>query len=83
MSLEESDDLGILDAERTGPVLEASALPKFNMDLPKSSLTETNVKWLAKCYGIPADLHPRVVPEGLTMNALPKMPLGFMLIIFS
>ncbi|GJZ98425.1 hypothetical protein Tco_0670878 [Tanacetum coccineum] len=76
MSLEESDDLGILDAEPVDPVLEASALPKFDMHMYTSSLTETNLKWLTKCYGIPVDLHPRVVSEGMTMNALPNDAIG-------
>nr|GEY74490.1 hypothetical protein [Tanacetum cinerariifolium] len=70
MSLEASDDLVILDAELVSPTLETGSLPKFNMHLHKSSLTETQVKWLAKCYDIPEDLHPRVAPEGMTMNVL-------------
>ncbi|GJV72729.1 hypothetical protein Tco_1492724 [Tanacetum coccineum] len=49
MSLEESDDLVILDAEPAGPALEV---------------------------GIPANLHPRVVPEGMTMNALSNDAIG-------
>nr|GEZ07077.1 hypothetical protein [Tanacetum cinerariifolium] len=76
MSLEESDDLDILDAELVDPVLEASALPKFDMHLYTSSLTEINVKWLTKCYGIPVDLRPRVVLEGMSMNALPSDVIG-------
>ncbi|GJR36211.1 hypothetical protein Tco_1211895 [Tanacetum coccineum] len=73
---EESDNLNILDAEPVDPVLEASSLPKFEMHMYKSSLTETNVKWLTKRYGIPADIHPRVVPEGMTMDALPNDAIG-------
>ncbi|GJW96990.1 hypothetical protein Tco_0178798 [Tanacetum coccineum] len=46
MSLEELDDLTILDAELAGPALEAE------------------------------DLHPQVVPEGMTMNALPDDAIG-------
>ncbi|GJT64399.1 hypothetical protein Tco_1015879 [Tanacetum coccineum] len=76
MSLEESDDLGILNTRPVDPVLEASALAKFDMHLYTSSLTEINVKWLTKCYGIPVDLRPRVVPEGMTMNALPNDAIG-------
>ncbi|GJT81173.1 hypothetical protein Tco_1055515 [Tanacetum coccineum] len=76
MSLEGSDDLVLLDAEPAGPVLEAGSLPKFDMHVHKSSLTETQVKCLARCYGIPEDLHPRVVLEGMTMNALPSDALG-------
>nr|GEV08709.1 hypothetical protein [Tanacetum cinerariifolium] len=76
MSLGESDDLVLLDAEPAGPVLEACSLPKFDMHIHKSSLTEIQVEWLVKCYGIPADLYPRVVPEGMTMNALPNDAIG-------
>ncbi|GJW61818.1 hypothetical protein Tco_0111153 [Tanacetum coccineum] len=73
---EESDDLNILDAELVDHVLEANSLPKFDMHLYKSSLTKTHVKWLAKCYGISADLHPRVVSEGVTMDVLPNDAIG-------
>nr|GEX91323.1 hypothetical protein [Tanacetum cinerariifolium] len=76
ISLGESDDLVLLDAEPADPVLEAGSLPKFYMHIHKSSLTEIQVEWLTRCYGIPADLHPRVVSEGMTMNALPNDALG-------
>nr|GEX68562.1 hypothetical protein [Tanacetum cinerariifolium] len=76
MSLGESDDLVLLDVEPADPVLEAGSLPKFDMHIHKSSLTEIQVEWLTKCYGIPADLHSRVVSEGMTMNALPNDALG-------
>nr|GEX89070.1 putative reverse transcriptase domain-containing protein [Tanacetum cinerariifolium] len=73
---EESDDLNLPDAEAVDSALEASSLPKFDMHMYKSSLLETNVKWLTKCYGILADLHPRVVPEDMTMDALPNDAIG-------
>ncbi|GJT52821.1 gypsy type transposase [Tanacetum coccineum] len=76
MSLEESDDLAILDAEPVGPTLEVGSLPKFDMHIHKSTLTGTQVKWLTKCYGIPKDLRPRVPPEGMTMNVLPNDAIG-------
>ncbi|GKB66056.1 hypothetical protein Tco_0927468 [Tanacetum coccineum] len=76
MSLEESDDLVILDAKPVGPALEAGSLPKFDMHIHRSSLTEIQVRWLTKCYGILEDLHPRVVPKGMTMNALPNDAIG-------
>ncbi|GJW02514.1 hypothetical protein Tco_1561370 [Tanacetum coccineum] len=76
MSLEESNDLDISDAKPIDPVLEASPLLKFDMHLYKSSLSETHVKWLTKCYDILEDLHPRVVLEGLTMDALPNDAIG-------
>nr|GEV07174.1 hypothetical protein [Tanacetum cinerariifolium] len=76
MSLEESNGLNLSDAESVDPILEASSLPKFDMHLYKYSLTETNVKWLTKCYGIPADLHPRPASEDMTMNTLPNDDIG-------
>ncbi|GKA77579.1 hypothetical protein Tco_0784040, partial [Tanacetum coccineum] len=76
MSLEESDDLNIPDAAPVDPVLEACALLKFDMHLYKSSLNESHVKYLVKLYGIPKDLHPWVVPEGMTMNDLPPSVIG-------
>ncbi|GKB41228.1 hypothetical protein Tco_0886170 [Tanacetum coccineum] len=76
MSLEESDDLVLPDAAPAGHALEAGSLPKFDMYIHTSPLTETQVKWLAMCYGIPEELHPRIVPEGMTMNALPNDALG-------
>nr|GEW68236.1 hypothetical protein [Tanacetum cinerariifolium] len=48
MSLEESDDLNIPDAEPIDPAFEACSLPKFDMHLYKSSLIETNIKWAGK-----------------------------------
>ncbi|GJZ78084.1 hypothetical protein Tco_0642756 [Tanacetum coccineum] len=72
MSLEESDDLNISEVGPIDPALEACSLPKFDMHLYKSSLTETHVKWLVKLYGIPKDLYLWVAPEGMTMDALPN-----------
>ncbi|GJV21453.1 hypothetical protein Tco_1370473 [Tanacetum coccineum] len=76
MSLEVSDDLNIPDAAPVDPVLEAGALPKFDMHMYKSSLNESHVRYLVNLYGIPEDLHPRVAPEGMTMNALPPGVIG-------
>ncbi|GJS61691.1 hypothetical protein Tco_0656475 [Tanacetum coccineum] len=72
MSLDNSDNLDISDAGPLDPALEATTLPKFDMHLYKSSLNETQVKWLIKCYKILEELHPRVMPEGVTMDALPN-----------
>ncbi|GKA67994.1 hypothetical protein Tco_0767911 [Tanacetum coccineum] len=76
MSLGDSGSLDLPDTAAINPALEATSLPKFDMHLYRSSLTETNVKWLTKCYGIPADLHPRVPPEGMTMDVLPADAIG-------
>ncbi|GJS21219.1 hypothetical protein Tco_0449851 [Tanacetum coccineum] len=76
MSLEESDDLNIPDATPVDTALEACTLPKFDMHLYKSSLNEGHVRYLVKLYGIPEDLHSRVVPKGMTMNALPPGAIG-------
>ncbi|GKE85338.1 hypothetical protein Tco_1559080 [Tanacetum coccineum] len=76
MLLEESDNLNIPGADQIDPTLEASSLSKFDMHLHKSSLSKTHVKWLTKCYGIPEDLHPQVVPEGMTMDVLPNDAIG-------
>ncbi|GJZ98441.1 hypothetical protein Tco_0670894 [Tanacetum coccineum] len=77
MSLDNSNDLNIPDADSVDRALEAAVLPKFDMHLYKSSLTKTHVKWLVKCYGISVELHPRVVPEGMTMDRLPDDAIGF------
>nr|GEX73272.1 hypothetical protein [Tanacetum cinerariifolium] len=76
MSLEDSDDLNILDAAPIDLVLEAGALPKFDMHLYRSSLNESHVRYLVKLYGIPEELYPRVVPEGMTMDALHPGAIG-------
>ncbi|GJW24722.1 hypothetical protein Tco_0038533 [Tanacetum coccineum] len=76
MSLEDSDDLNIPDAAPVDPVLEVGALPKFDMHLYRSSLNESHVRYLVKLYGIPEELHPRVVSEGMTMNTLPPGSIG-------
>ncbi|GKB67879.1 hypothetical protein Tco_0929291 [Tanacetum coccineum] len=52
VSLEEPGDLNILDAAPIHPVLEAGALPKFDMHLYKSYLNESHVRYLVKLYGI-------------------------------
>nr|GEU67160.1 hypothetical protein [Tanacetum cinerariifolium] len=76
MSLGESDELNISDGMPVDPALEASSLPKFDMHLYRSSLTEDRVTYLVKLYGILLDLHPRVSPTGMTMNALPPDAIG-------
>ncbi|GJX38539.1 hypothetical protein Tco_0251842 [Tanacetum coccineum] len=60
MSLDNSDNLDIPDVDPLDPALEATTLPKFDMHLYKSSLNETHVKWLIKCYKILEELHPCV-----------------------
>ncbi|GJT63150.1 hypothetical protein Tco_1006683 [Tanacetum coccineum] len=76
MSLGDSGSLDLPDTAAINPALEATSLPMFDMHLYRSSLTETNVKWLTKCYGIPEDLHPRVPPEGMTMDVLLAEAIG-------
>ncbi|GKE10065.1 hypothetical protein Tco_1413616, partial [Tanacetum coccineum] len=76
MSLEDFDDLNILVTASVDPALEAGALPKFDMHLYRSSLNESHVRYLVKLYGIQEELHPRVVPEGKTMNTLPPGTIG-------
>nr|GFC50155.1 hypothetical protein [Tanacetum cinerariifolium] len=63
MSMGESDELNIPDGMPVDPALEASSLPKFDMHLYRSSLTEDHVTYLVKLYGISLDLHPRVAPR--------------------
>nr|GEV65459.1 hypothetical protein [Tanacetum cinerariifolium] len=46
------------------------------MHMYKSSLDESHHKYLVKLYGISEDFHPRVVPEGMTMNVLPLGAIG-------
>nr|GEW67264.1 hypothetical protein [Tanacetum cinerariifolium] len=46
------------------------------MHLYKFSLNETHAKWLVKCYKILEELHPRVVPEGMTMDELDNCVIG-------
>ncbi|GJR98591.1 zinc finger MYM-type protein 1-like protein [Tanacetum coccineum] len=74
--LEHSDNINIPDADPINAAMEASILLKFDMHLYKSSLNETPVKWLTKCYKTLADLWPRIIPEGMTMNELPPDAIG-------
>nr|GEW86934.1 hypothetical protein [Tanacetum cinerariifolium] len=76
MSLDNFENLNIPDTDLVDPALKAVTLPKFDMCLYKSSLTETHVKWLIKCYEILEELHPRIVPEGVTMEELPNDAIG-------
>nr|GEX35044.1 hypothetical protein [Tanacetum cinerariifolium] len=77
MSLDNSDNLDIPDANAVDLALEAVTFPKFDMHLYKSSLTETHVKWLIKCYKISKELHPRVVSEGMAIDELPNDVIEF------
>jgi hypothetical protein len=51
-------------------------VPKFDMHTYTSTMTEEEVRDVARLYGIPEDLHPRVPPEGMTMNKLPADAIG-------
>ncbi|GJZ53095.1 hypothetical protein Tco_0607980 [Tanacetum coccineum] len=44
--------------------------PKFDMPYHQSKLSSTEVKSITKEYGVPLNLHPRVPPEGVTMDKL-------------
>ncbi|GJZ06425.1 gypsy type transposase, partial [Tanacetum coccineum] len=74
MSLEDSNDLNIPDAAPVDPALEAGALPKFDMHLYRSSLNESHVRYLVELYGIPEELHPRVIQEVITMAEFLRLP---------
>nr|GEW82708.1 reverse transcriptase domain-containing protein [Tanacetum cinerariifolium] len=69
-------NLDLSDIDSVDPTLEAATLHKFDMHLYKSSLNETHVKWLIKCYKILEELHPRIVPKGVTMDELPNDAIG-------
>ncbi|GKD51836.1 hypothetical protein Tco_1280812 [Tanacetum coccineum] len=72
MALGHSDEIDISDTEPVDHVAKATVLPKFDMHLYTSSMDETHVKWYTKAYSISVDLHPRVAPEGMTMDELPN-----------
>nr|GEY06463.1 hypothetical protein [Tanacetum cinerariifolium] len=74
MLMEESDDLNIPDAAPIEPVLEPSALPKFDMHLYQSSLTKSHARYLVKLYGIPEELHPLIAPVVITMAEFLRLP---------
>jgi hypothetical protein len=54
----------------------AEIIPKFDMHVYPSVMSEGDVREAARIYGIPADLHPRLPPPGLTMDRLPKNAVG-------
>nr|GEU58448.1 hypothetical protein [Tanacetum cinerariifolium] len=76
MSLDNYDNYIIQDGDPVDPALNAVVLPKFGMHLYQSSLNETHFKWLVKCYVILEDLHPRIVPAGMTMDRLLNDAIG-------
>ncbi|GJY41737.1 hypothetical protein Tco_0429007 [Tanacetum coccineum] len=78
MLLDNSDNLNISDADPLDPALEATTLPKFDMNLYKSSLSETHVKWLIKCYKIPEELTSQSCTRADRQDELPKRrhPIG-------
>nr|GEZ67186.1 hypothetical protein [Tanacetum cinerariifolium] len=51
-------------------VVDATALPKFDMPLYESEMTTKDVKSLAIRYDIPLDLHPIALTKGWTMDQL-------------
>nr|GEU66415.1 retrovirus-related Pol polyprotein from transposon TNT 1-94 [Tanacetum cinerariifolium] len=51
---------------------KAVVLPKFDMHIYTSELTSSELETAIKEYYIPADLHPRLPPSGMTMNRLPS-----------
>nr|GEY38584.1 hypothetical protein [Tanacetum cinerariifolium] len=70
MSLEEFDDLNILDATPVVSALEACSLPKFGMHMYKSSLAKSYVIYLVKLYGILEDLHTQTTLSVLYVTGL-------------
>nr|GEX79394.1 hypothetical protein [Tanacetum cinerariifolium] len=51
-------------------VVDAAALPKFDMPLYESEMTAKDVKLMAIRHGIPLDLHPVALTKGWTMDQL-------------
>ncbi|GJY16018.1 hypothetical protein Tco_0386440 [Tanacetum coccineum] len=70
MSIDHSDQLHLPDAPDLDPSLEASVVPKFDMCLFRSTLTEKHVEKFSQIYVIPLDLHPHAPPAGFTMDQL-------------
>lgn len=61
---------------------ETSSFPKADMHLRTSILSEANVSWIAKFYGIPADLNPRPAPKGSTVLDVPDGAIALYLHFF-
>nr|GEX88896.1 hypothetical protein [Tanacetum cinerariifolium] len=57
-------------------VVDATALPKFDMPLYESEMTTKDVKSLAIRHNIPLDLHPVALTKGWTMDQLPDDMIG-------
>ena len=51
-------------------------IPKFDMHIYQTVMSARDVQEAARIYGIPADLHPRLPPPGMTMANLPRNAIG-------
>ena len=51
-------------------------IPKFDMHIYTSVMSEGDVREAARVYGIPEDLHPRLPPPGMTMERVPRNAIG-------
>ncbi|PWA74268.1 transposase (putative), gypsy type [Artemisia annua] len=54
----------------------SDVIPKFDMHVIPSVMTEGEVRDAARLYGIPLDLNPQVPPPGMTMDRLPRSSIG-------
>nr|GFC12117.1 hypothetical protein [Tanacetum cinerariifolium] len=57
-------------------VVDAAALPKFDMLLYESEMTAKDVKLMAIRHGIPLDLHPIALTKGWTIDQLSDDMIG-------
>nr|GEW13437.1 transposase (putative), gypsy type [Tanacetum cinerariifolium] len=55
---------------------KAVVFPKFDMYVYTSELTSSELKATVADYLIPTDLHPRLPPQGMTMDRLPSRYIG-------
>lgn len=54
----------------------ADIIPKFDMHIYQSVMSERDVREAARIYGIPAELHPRLPLPDMTMDRLPRNAIG-------
>ena len=74
MATSEPGEMNIPDNEPT--TSRSKPIGKFDMHVHTSKLSQHTLDRLCTEYGIPADLHPMVPPDGLTMNELPESKIG-------
>ena len=68
--------LGMEQAGPSGRPSKPDVIPKFDMHIHTSKLSQSDLDDLIAKYEIPAELHPMLPDPGMTMDKLPRNKIG-------